>query len=253
MSVRTTTAVVLRRRAYGDADLVVTLLTRDQGKIAAIAKAAKKSVRRFAGALEPFCLIEAVVAEGRGMPLLQEAALIDPFGGLRADIAKTAYAGCWVEIIDAWMEDGAAEPCLVELLCHCLEALDRGDQCPQTLNIFFHMQFLVAAGLAPGLCRCGGCGRGIEGLAGNHLFFDPLSARLLCRACVPEAAQPLVLSKGTIKQLLWMGNADRQRCRRLRFTQQGLCEGGRFLECVVAAQIGRKPRSLEVLRQLQGG
>jgi len=252
MGALATPAVVLRRRVYGDTDLMVTLLTRDQGKVGAIAKAAKKSVRRFAGTLEPFSVIEAVLVPARTIPLLREATLIHPFGGLRTRIAKTAYAGCWMEIIDTWMEEGVADRPLFELLCHSLERLDGDDQCAEAVNIFFQMKFLVAAGLAPGLSRCGGCGRSIEALTGHHLFFDPPSARLLCRACAPEQGQPMVLSKGTIKQLQWMADSSAQCCRRMRFTRQGLCEGERFLEHFMAAQLGRKPRSLDVLRQLQG-
>lgn len=252
MGALATPAVVLRRRLYGDADLMVTLLSRDQGKVGAIAKAAKKSMRRFAGTLEPFAIIEAVLTPGRGMPVLQEAALIQPFAGLRTDIAKTAYAGCWAEILDAWMEEGVADLALYVLLCHALARLDGGEQCPEAVNIFFQMKFLAAAGITPRLSHCSGCGRPLDGLADHRLVFDSTSGRLLCRSCAPVQDRPLVLSKGTIKQLQWMTNADLRCCSRMRFTRQGLEEGGRFLECFVPVQLGRKPRSLDVLRQLQG-
>jgi DNA repair protein RecO (recombination protein O) len=246
-----TPAILLRRRGYGDADLILTLLTRDKGKINAIAKAAKKSRHRFAGVLEPFSVVEAVLRAGHGMPLLQEAALIQPFDGLRTQIVKTAYAGYWIEIIDGWMEEGVADPPLYHLLAHALGRLDREGQAISEVSIFFQMQFLASAGIKPPLDHCCGCRQTLDRLPGYRLLFHPPLAGLLCQRCAPDQAG-LLLSKGTIKQLRWMLNTDMDCCRRMRFNPQGLQEGERFLEFFVATQLGRKPRSLDVLKQLQG-
>ena len=53
-----TVGIVLRRREYGDFDLIVTFLTQDHGKITLIAKSAKKSAKRFPGILEPFSQLQ---------------------------------------------------------------------------------------------------------------------------------------------------------------------------------------------------
>ena len=104
MAAFTTRAIVLRRVAFGDFDLIVTLLTLNRGKITVMAKAAKKSVKRFAGALELFTPIQAVCSKGRGMPILQEASLENPLANIRLDVGKTAYASYWAEIIDIYLE-----------------------------------------------------------------------------------------------------------------------------------------------------
>ena len=90
MSAINTSAILLRRIEHGDYDLVVTFLTLNQGKISLIAKSAKKSVKRFGGVLELFSVLDIVYRPGRGLPVLQEAALKSPLDNIRCDVGKTA-------------------------------------------------------------------------------------------------------------------------------------------------------------------
>ncbi|HWE26272.1 MAG TPA: DNA repair protein RecO, partial [Myxococcales bacterium] len=78
-------AIVLRTVAYAENDLIVHLLVRGRGRIPAFARAARSSRRRFAGALEPFQLLEVLLAERSGQELwmLREAAVVEAYSGLR--------------------------------------------------------------------------------------------------------------------------------------------------------------------------
>ena len=93
-----TPGIVLSRRSYGDYDVIVSLMTRDHGKRTLIAKAAKKSMKRFSGLLEPFAALQIVfrLGKGKGMSVLEEASLLHSFDGLRTDIVKTAYGSYWL-------------------------------------------------------------------------------------------------------------------------------------------------------------
>ena len=104
MSNFSTPAIVLRRIDFGDYDLIINFFTLNKGKISVIAKSAKKSVKRFSGVLEPFSILEVVCNSGRGkgLPVLQEATLTQPFSKIRADIVKIAYASYWAELINIW-------------------------------------------------------------------------------------------------------------------------------------------------------
>ncbi len=99
---------MIRRHEYGDADLIVTLFTLDRGKLPVIAKAAKKSVKRFAGTLELFTVMDVacrIGKRGKGLCILEEATLKHPFPNIRHDVLKTAYASYWAELIHEWMEE----------------------------------------------------------------------------------------------------------------------------------------------------
>ena len=73
-----------------------------------------------------------------------------------------------------------------------------------------------------------------------------------CLGCLPSTAEGHRLSKGTIKQLLWVADGDLTRAARIKFSPRALHESQEFLESFVPYHLGRQPRSLRVLRQLRG-
>ena len=91
-------ALVLGRKELGEADLMVVLLTRDQGKIRVLAKSARKSVKRFPFRLDLFIHIEVAIRERKELPLLQEALLLSPFLRLREELLSYAMASLAAEM-----------------------------------------------------------------------------------------------------------------------------------------------------------
>src|SRR5690606_35881161 len=88
-----TPAVVLRSIAYGEADRIVTLLTESRGKVALMARGARKSARRLAGALEPYAIVEAEIAMGSGdLGRLAQARVLRAFPGVLADLERMSVA-----------------------------------------------------------------------------------------------------------------------------------------------------------------
>ncbi len=251
MKTFSTSAIMLRRLEFGEHDLIITFFSSDYGKLSVIAKSAKKSVRRFPGILELFSVLDLVCTRGRGMPVLQEAALKQPFIRIRSDIKKTAYAGYWAELINTWTEAEEQQLQLYLLFHHVLGELDNGYILPEALSILFQMQFMSLAGFYPDLRHCGICGIDMDRMKQNRLVFDIVRAETLCEQCVSADSKRVFLSKGTVKQLLWMEHGDLQKAGRVRFTPQSLREGLNFLETFLPYHLGKTPRSLGFLRQIR--
>lgn len=248
-----TPAIVLRRRDYGDFDLIVTVLTRDHGKTTVIAKAAKKSTKRFPGLLEPFASLQIVYRLGRrrGMPVLEEASLDRGFGAVRADIVKTAYASYWAELIALWLEDGQVHPEIYTLLLFVLARLAEDKISAALLSILFQMRFIGQEGLQPVLEHCTCCQGDVSKMVQNHFCIDLDKGGVVCEHCPPQGHGRLQLSKGTLKQLQWIANNDLAKAQRVRFSPRALTEAATFLEAFVPYHIGRVPKSLKFLRQLR--
>jgi DNA repair protein RecO (recombination protein O) len=246
-----TAAIVLRRREYGDFDLIVTVLTQDHGKRTFIAKAAKKSTRRFPGVLEPFNNLQITFRESRrkGMAVLEEASLIGTLGRIRSDFGKTAYASYWVECIALWMEEGQIRPDIYQLLNFVLGELDRSEIAADLLSVLFQMRFIGQEGLQPVLGRCTCCQTDIDHLLQHDFCIDLGQGGVICNRCPPGRHRGLRLSKGTLKQLLWVADGDLTRARRVRFSDQAMAEARAFLEAFVPYHIGRVPKSLRILQQ----
>lgn len=180
------TAIVLRTVDTGEADRVVTFLSRERGKVAAFARGARASRRRFGGSLEPFTLVSAEVRERSSSELLglDSVSPLDAFGGIRGDLARIACAGYAAELSLEVVRDHEPHEELFDLLAAYLSALDRAPARPTALRAF-ELGALRAAGLSPRLDACARCGGPRPRMAAR---FDPGQGGILCDACAPWAA-----------------------------------------------------------------
>lgn len=174
--------VVLRSVAYGDADRVVTLLTDAFGKVAVMARGARRSQKRFGGALEPYALIEAELALGRGSGLgrLAEARVVRVFPGVLADLSKMTVAAAGLELVrEAIGERDAPDPRLLPSVVRFFELVEAsaGDE----VRLAFTARLLALLGSSPNLEGCGRCGKPAP--PGKAALFDPALGALVCRAC----------------------------------------------------------------------
>ena len=249
-----TPAIILRRIDYGDFDLILSLITLNGGKISAIAKSAKRSKKRFAGILEPFSILDVVLTTGKGknrLPLLQEAALKCPFTVIRTSFLKAAYASYWAELINDGMEESERQKDIYLLFHHALEWLDVGHRSEAALSILFQMRFITLSGYGPNLTQCGICRRRLDDIKKISIVFDIKRGGLVCDTCYPKSQGRIMLSKGTIKQLLWIESGDLGKAAKIRLGPLAIKESSAFLEAFVPYHLGKEPRSLIFLRKVR--
>jgi DNA repair protein RecO (recombination protein O) len=247
-----TQATILRTIDYGDSDKIVTLFTSRYGKIVAIAKGAKKSLKRFGGTLELFSLVDVVWSRGgrKGLPILKEATVIEPFDRIRTDIFKTAYACFWSELIYKWMEEGQKHYPSFELLTHVLSCLDEDEIDDDFLSILFQVKFLALCGFAPNLERCSVCQKPIDAFSEKLVAFNFKKGGVICLECLGKEGD-ISLSKGTIKQLLWVFNTPLDKALRIKCSKESKEEGNRFIEAFVTYCFDRELKSLQFLREIR--
>ncbi len=176
-----TAAVVLRSLVYGESDRIVTLLTESRGKLALLARGARKSQKRFQGSLEPYALIEAEIAVGAGqLGRLAQARVVRAFPGVLADLERMSLAAAALELVREALPEREPEVRALPLVTRLFElvvALPPGD----ALRVAFALRLLAVIGLAPNLEACGRCGRPAP--PGKAALFDPALAAIVCRAC----------------------------------------------------------------------
>ncbi len=253
MPVFSTPAILLRRLDYGDFDVIITLFTLEKGKVSVIAKSAKKSTRRFGGVLELFSELQIMAgsSRGKGLPVLQEAVLKQPFSSIRADYKKTAYASYWSELIYNWIEENFKQTALYYLFEHVLYELDAGKIEPPALNLLFQMRFLSLSGHRPNFNHCGLCQKELANIKDDRVAINLQRGGIVCGQCSSGAAPRFSLDIGTIRQLLWVESGQLAKAARMRFNASGLEESTTFLEEFVCYHLGKEPRSLKFLRQIR--
>ncbi|HEY7138947.1 MAG TPA: DNA repair protein RecO [Methylomirabilota bacterium] len=183
-----TEGILLQSWDLGEHDRLVTLYTREHGRLAAVARGARRIRSRFAGALELFTWGDVVgfEREGRGLVRLDHFDIREPFRRLRDDLERLGQGARMIEAVARLTAERDAQPLCFALLLRGLRALDAG-AAPARVQLGFALRLLDLLGHRPRLDRCGRCGRpvGTEGVA-----FDATEGSVVCGAC-RGAAPPL--------------------------------------------------------------
>jgi len=143
-------AIVLRLTDYGESDRIVSLFTLEQGKLQGIARGAKRSRKRFAGALDPFAHLKLQLHHGTGLATLVSADIVGIFPGIRGDLTKIGCAAYACELVERLTPDEEANPRLFRLLYCYLERLDLAPPSPSDRR-FFAVNLLKILGYQPEL------------------------------------------------------------------------------------------------------
>jgi DNA repair protein RecO (recombination protein O) len=175
-------AVLLRSVDFGEADRVLTFLTREQGRVSVLAKGARRSKRRFAGALEPFALLRVEIASGRsGMGRLEAAVIERAFPKLLGDLARMTTAGILFGLVRELVPDAMPDPAVFDDVVQLLTALDEAVLPERALRLSFELSQLGRAGFSPRLEACGVCGKRPDPARATD--FDPRRGFIVCQSC----------------------------------------------------------------------
>ncbi|MCG8567320.1 MAG: DNA repair protein RecO [Desulfobacterales bacterium] len=247
---------MLRKIEFGDHDYIITFMTQSHGKIAAIAKNAKKSVQRFSGALDLFSLNHIQCSRSKrkqdSLMLLNQSELEQGFANIRYDVHRTAYASYWVEMTYLWVEEGEPQLELYNLLKFSLEMLHGSDIKKEVLSILFQIRFMGISGFSPNLDCCDACRNPLDGIPSKKVWFDFREGKILCPGCSQKGSgYGTRVSKGTLKQIFWLNGTPMDKADRIRLPEFALKEAENLLESFIPFHIGREFRSLKFLRRLR--
>lgn len=186
-----TEGIVIRTLNYGETNKIITIFTRNQGKIGLMARGAKKTKSKLASASQLFFYGHFLYQRGKGLGTLHQGEAIDSFRTMKSDIIRMAYAAYFVEFTDKITDDHIAYPLLYDTLLQSLKWINEDVQ-PEVLALIFNVKMLPLAGIAANLDSCIHCGRkegpfhfsmtGGGYLCGQCKMTDPYSVPLSVQA-----------------------------------------------------------------------
>ncbi len=188
-----TKGIILKRINLNEADRILTIYTQDRGKIKVIAKGIRKMLSKMAGHLEPFCLVDLNIAEGRNLDIVTDVQTIKCFIKLRDNLKTTNSAYYLAEIIEKIIHENESHPEIFDLLENSLEKLNSAQE--KLLLAYFEINFLAEIGYRPELYKCLSCNKKISA-GGNSFDFE--SGGLICKNCSKTAAS-MEISDSAIK------------------------------------------------------
>ena len=252
-------AIVLKRTDVGEADRLLTLFTPDRGKIRVVAKGARKPTSRKSGHVELFTHCALMIAKGRQFDIVTQADTIDAFAPLRDDLDRLGYAYYLAELVDRFLEDGAENRSLFDLLDESLDRLGQTETDPGLLARFFELHLLHAVGYRPQLFKCVLCGKEIQPTE-NYFSID--AGGVIDQDCITTQrdqqsgglmrdARPMTLN--VLKVLRYLQTREWETIRTLRLTPDAMLEVEALLQRYIVHHLERNLKSVEFLKELKKG
>lgn len=192
MPAEKTTGIVLKVVDFSETSCVVTLYTRDFGKITALAKGARRLRSPFEGAIDLLasCRIVFLRKSVDKLDLLTEAKLLRRFRSASTDLSRF-YVGLYIiELVSVLTDPAETQPELFDLVSNTLEAIDSPEATPTrerlTIELLaFELKLLAMLGHQPSLVDCVGCGKAIDPITkpGRRIPFGMLVGGVYCDTC----------------------------------------------------------------------
>jgi DNA repair protein RecO (recombination protein O) len=200
MSLEKSAAIILRVVDFSNTSCVVTMYTRDFGKITALAKGARRSKSPFEAALDvlSICHVVFVHKSTDALDILTEAKLERRFRAAARDLNQLYLAYYFVELTTALTEHVDPQPELFDLLEAAIIGLDQGESNEHWM-LRFEMRLLSIIGHGPALDFCVSCGRKVEGE--SQVWFSIAASGLMCGKCRPGNRNVVQVSEKAIETL----------------------------------------------------
>ena len=235
----------MRKLDYGEADRIFTLLTREHGKVGAIAKGVRKQSSKLGPSLEVFGLVDVLLAKGRGE--LDVIAQVQRVPGYRieGDVERMAHAALIAELTERVCEDRHPLDGVYELAVTAMVELSRETD-PRRASAWFLMSALDLLGYAPQLMSCASCERL---LPAAPAAFSAEAGGFLCDLCALPAMDLTALA--AIKVLRLMASGDLETYRRLKLDGKLMNSIDGVLQSQLEYHMDRRLKSLAFLNQMR--
>jgi DNA repair protein RecO (recombination protein O) len=168
---------------FGESDRIITLMTEERGKIGALARGARKSCKRFGGALESFTLLEATFGHRKGQLWpLKEATLLEAYPGLAADLSRVQICSLVLELVREMTLEQQPSRSLFSFVRDLLPAVAAFDVSKlEWIAIAAVLKVLDLSGMAVAADHCNACGK--KAPRGKKVLFNPSRGGVVCTPC----------------------------------------------------------------------
>lgn len=238
-------AIVLKHSDFGEADRLLTLYTREQGKLHAIAKGARKPRSRKAGHIEPFTRVNLLLAKGRSLHIVTQAEASDSNAAHSEDLVALGYASYVVELIDRFTYDGEENRSLYRLLRDTLQRLI-SEKHPEQVVRYYEIRLLDLLGFRPELHHCLSCKKKIQA---EDQFFSIQQGGILCPECGRRESAIDPISMQALKYLRHFQRSPYQEAARAQLSKSVQVELETLMDHYLTYLLERSLNSPRFLRR----
>jgi DNA repair protein RecO (recombination protein O) len=246
-----TPALILKRRDFGEADRMLTILTPDDGKLDVLAKGARKLTSRKTGHVELFTRADLLVSRGRDFGQVTQAEMTAPYLTLREDLTRGAYATYVVELLDRFTtesEDHDGGRLFALLDATFARVSDAAD--PRLAVRYYELQLLDRVGFRPELHECV---IGRESIQPEDQYFSVSEGGAVCPTCAARGrATLLAITLGGLKVLRHLQRSSYDVVAALHLAPALHDEIERIMLAYITHVLERRVQSIEFVQRVRG-
>ena len=250
MPIEKTDAIIINSIDWSNTSKILSFYTRENGRIKAVAKGARRKGSPFRGALELFYYVDLVYYEksSRELQTVSQCSVQKDFPAIKQDLIKTAYCSYFVQMADEISGEREKSGELFQLLLDIFTYLE--DNSPDVLLArFFELSLLKAAGYGPLLKSCGACGRKFE-VPLERAGFSPGAGGAVCEPCMDATKDFLLLSGGALSTLSCLDRVAIDMLGRIQASKTIKDELREALACYVDYHLEKKLKSRDFLEEI---
>lgn len=236
--------IVLKTQDYGETNKIVTLYSKDAGKITAMARGAKKPASRLAAITQPFTHGSFLIQQGRGMGTMQQGEQVESYRHIREDIESTAYASFVVELIDRAVDERTPQSSIFNLLQQALHAISEQYD-PEAIALFVEWKMLPVTGIYPTLHQCANCGA-----TDGEFAFSFQQIGFLCHRCFGVDRYIIRLTPAQVKLIRTFYTVPIEQVGRLSLKKETKSFIKKIVRTIYEEQTGIRLKSRAFLDQL---
>lgn len=239
--------LVLRVTAYNDTDALLTLLSRDHGKLTVKARGLRRKNSPLTAPCQLLAFGEFTLFEYRGMYTINEANSIELFQQLRRDLGKLALGTYFAQAAEVIAQEDLPNPELLSLVLNCLYALSKLDRSENQVKAVFELRSACIAGYAPDLHGCHRCGNPLPDR------FDISEGCLECSSCrSPESGGiRMPVTPGMLEAMRYICSCDPKQLFSFQAGGPTMEELAHLTEGYLTTQLERGFTTLDFYKSLQ--
>jgi len=205
MSLIKTEAIIIKSLNWSDTSKIVSLYTKDLGRIDVIAKGVRRKNHQYATIIESLNHIEIVlyVSEKRDLQNLGNITVINNFNSMRLDLDRMSVGYAILELLDTFFQTGEGDPVFFGFLICQFEALNAESQ-PLVVLWYFILKLLSYLGFKPHFEKCNSCGN----LHSDEYYFQLTSGSVFCKNCIGDPRLFVTLTNENHQLLVRLQNAN---------------------------------------------
>jgi DNA repair protein RecO (recombination protein O) len=249
MPQHTTQAVILRTYDFAESDRLVAFYTKDFGLLRGVAKGAKRSLKRFGSALEPFTFNEVTffTREHQDLVRLERCRIVRAFPEIANNLRRMALGAYLLELVLGLSPEREIHPEVYRLLVFSIDQLTQTSFRESMIHLF-ELRLFGLLGYEPQFMHCVACNAPFDIKAAYH--FSVQRGGIVCPRCEPPLHNMLPISNGTIRLFQQARSLSLLKLNRLYFSREAREETHTLFSRFLEYHMGRRPRSLDILEQL---